>query len=134
MRQTTNKHRWLSFILCLALLAGMALLTIGCNQPQQDGVERQFTLLVVDKEGTETSFSIKTTKGTVGDALVAEGLLEGTEGQYVLYVEKVNGIVADYNTDGTYWAFYINGKLAPTGVDLTNVEDGATYMLKVEKG
>jgi len=36
-------------------------------------------------------------------------------------------------TDQTYWAFYINGEYASTGVDSTNIEEGSTYTFKVEK-
>ena len=50
-----------------------------------------------------------------------------------MYVKKVNGILADYNIDKTYWAFYINGEYAFSGVDTTPVENGATYSFKVEK-
>ena len=69
----------------------------------------------------------------MGDALLELGLIEGEEGAYGLYVKKVNGITADYDTDQTYWAFYINGEMAMTGVDATDVEAGATYSFKVEK-
>ncbi len=53
--------------------------------------------------------------------------------QFADYVKTVNGITADYDTDGTYWAFYVNGEYAMTGVDSTPVEDGAVYAFKVEK-
>ena len=46
---------------------------------------------------------------------------------------KVNGIVADYETDGTYWAFYIGDEYGMTGVDMTEIEAGATYAFKVSK-
>ena len=39
----------------------------------------------------------------------------------------------DYDTDGAYWAFYINGEYAMTGVDATSIEAGASYTLKAEK-
>lgn len=93
-----------------------------------------FTLTVSDKEKNETVFTIRTDERTVGDALVALDLLEGEEGPYGLYIKKVNGITADYETTGTYWAFYINGEYAMTGVDTTEITDGASYELKVEKG
>lgn len=51
----------------------------------------------------------------------------------VLYVKTVNGITADYDTDQTYWAFYVNGEYASTGVDSTPVNEGDTYEFKVEK-
>ena len=60
-------------------------------------------------------------------------LIAGDESEYGLYVKQVNGITADYDVDQTYWAFYINGEMAMTGVDTTDVEAGATYSFKVEK-
>ena len=81
----------------------------------------------------ETKFEIHTDKKTVGEALLEVKLIEGEDGPYGLYVKKVNGITADYDVDQTYWAFYINGEVAMTGVDVTDVEGGATYSFKVAK-
>lgn len=92
-----------------------------------------FTFVVVDGEGNEKNFEIHTDKTTVGEALLELELITGDDGDYGLYVKSVNGITADYDVDGTYWAFYINGEMAMTGVDSTNVEEGATYSFKVEK-
>ena len=127
MKQT-RLQRFLSFALCLVLIAAMALLTVGCNNKRdEDGSEKSFTFIVVDAAGKETKFDITTTKTTVGDALLEEGLIEGEDGQYGLYVKKVNGISADYNVDGAYWSFYVGNDYAQTGVDSTDIEDGATY-------
>ena len=93
----------------------------------------KFNFKVVDKDGSETAFEINTDKKTVGDALIELGLIEGDAGDFGLYVKKVNGILADYDTNGTYWAFYVNGEYAMSGVDTTNVEAGAEYAFKVEK-
>lgn len=93
----------------------------------------RFTFTVTDKDGAETVFAVKTDKETVGDALVELGLIEGEESTYGLYVKKVNGITADYDTDKTYWAFYVNGEYATAGVDSTPVEANAVYSFKVEK-
>lgn len=92
-----------------------------------------FDFVVVDKDGKETKFEIHTDKKTVGEALLEVELIEGEDGPYGLYVKTVNGITADYDVDQTYWAFYINGEMAMTGVDKTDVEVGATYSFKVEK-
>lgn len=93
----------------------------------------QFLFTVVDKDGVETAFEIHTDKETVGDALLTLELIAGEEGEFGLYVKTVNGIVADYDVDATYWAFYVNGEYAMSGVDTTNIEEGAAYMFKVEK-
>lgn len=93
----------------------------------------KFELVVVDKEGSESSYIIKTDKKTVGEALVELDIIEGEDGPYGLYIKTVNGITADYDQDKTYWAFYIDGEYATTGADQTDIEEGVTYTFKVEK-
>lgn len=92
-----------------------------------------FYFTVTDKETRETKFEVHTDKATVGEALQEVKLISGDESAYGLYVKTVNGITADYDTDKTYWAFYINGEYAMTGVDATAVEAGKTYSFKIEK-
>ncbi|MBE6967598.1 MAG: DUF4430 domain-containing protein [Oscillospiraceae bacterium] len=91
-----------------------------------------FTVVTTDLDGKETTHEIKTDAATVGEALIEEGLLKGHTTEYGLYVDEVNGIALDWEKDGKYWAFYINGEYAQTGVDATNVEDGAVYTFKPE--
>ena len=91
-----------------------------------------FTVVTTDLDGKETTHEIKTEAVTVGEALIEEGLLKGHTTEYGLYVDEVNGIALDWEKDGKYWAFYINGEYAQTGVDTTNVEDGAVYTFKPE--
>ena len=93
----------------------------------------EFAFTVIDKEGNETAFAVHTDKEIVGDALLELGLIAGDNGQYGLYVKTVNGITADYDVDQTYWAFYVNGEYATSGVDTTAIEEGMTYTFKVEK-
>ena len=86
------------------------------------------TLIVeVKADDRQVTFTIHTDKTTVGEAMQEHGLLEGEESEYGLYIKKVNGILADYNVDQTYWGFYINGEYAMTGADSTNIEEGVTY-------
>lgn len=96
--------------------------------------ETQFTFVVVDADGNETAFDIHTDKKTVGEALLELQLIAGDDSEYGLYVKTVNGITADYDTDGTYWAFYIDDEYASTGVDTTDITPGSTYAFKVEAG
>ncbi len=73
------------------------------------------------------TFTVKTDKTTVGAALLEHGLIAGDDSEYGLYVKTVNGITADYDVDKSYWAFYINDEYAMTGVDSTEITEGATY-------
>ena len=137
------KNKLFASVLCMVLIVAMALSMTACTnnsaddanagQEQTQLAEQSFAFEVVDKDGNTETFSITTDKTTVGEALLEEGLIAGEDGQYGLYVLEVNGIVADYNIDQTYWAFYVDGAYASSGVDMTNVVDGATYSFKVEK-
>ena len=137
MKQTKRNHCFgLSRILLLVLIAVMALTAAACGgstESEEGGEPKTFTLEVVSLDGETSTFTITTEKATVGEALFDEGLIEGETGAYGLYVKKVNGILADYDVDQTYWSFYINGSYGMTGVDATPVEDGATYAFKIEK-
>ncbi len=93
----------------------------------------QFDFSVIDSGGNEASFEIHTDKTIVGDALTELELIAGDEGQYGLYVTTVNGITLDFDKDGMYWAFYINGEYGMSGVDVTEIENGASYAFKAEK-
>ena len=94
--------------------------------------EKTFTFEIVT-EGKSVTHTIKTDKKTVGEALSEVGLIEGEEGAYGIYVKVVNGVVADYDVDGTYWAFYINGEMAMTGADMTDIVENATYKFEKTK-
>ena len=91
-----------------------------------------FVFTVTDADGNESSFLINTDKTKVGDALLENGLIDGEDGPYGLYVKTVNGKTYDYDTDGKYWAFYVNGEYGMNGVDLTDITEGATYSFKAE--
>ena len=132
-RQNTISIRVLSVVLCTVLIAAMALSMTACTDNNTSAGTATFTFQVVDGDGKQTDFTITTDKATVGEALLDEGLIKGEDGPYGLYVKEVNGITADYDVDGTFWAFYVDGEMAPTGVDTTKVEDGAVYAFKVEK-
>ncbi len=119
-------------ILCLSLIVCLAL--AGCSNEAPKEGEKSFVLVVTDIDGNETTIDIVTDKATVGEALIEKEIISGEEGPYGLYIKTVNGITADYDTDGTYWAFYENGEYALQGIDLTDISDGATYELRVEKG
>ena len=86
----------------------------------------------VKVEEQSVTFTIKTDREFLGEALTDHGLLEGEQGIYGLYVKKVNGILADYDVDGTYWGLYKNGEYSMTGVDTTPISDGEHYELVCE--
>ena len=142
-----SMKKLLSILLCIALIAALALSTVGCSKngntapattAEASGVvsmgegETSFLFNVVDPEGKESHFEIHTDEKTVGAALLSLGLIAGEDSEYGLYVKTVNGVTVDYDTDGKYWAFYVDGEYAATGVDSTDITAGATYTFKAE--
>lgn len=88
------------------------------------------TLVVeVEAEGYSVEFTVNTDAATLGEALLALELITGEDGAYGLYIKTVNGMLADYDTDGTYWAFYQNGEYAMSGVDSTKISGGEHFEL-----
>ena len=94
--------------------------------------ETAFAFEVVLDDGTTTYYNVHTDETTVGAALLGVSLIEGEDSEYGLYVKTVDGITKDYDKDGQYWAFYIDGEYASTGVDSTDIVPGSTYTFKVE--
>ena len=101
------------------------------GQAEDAKVKAEFT--VTGADGESQTFTLEVTDGEkLSDALVEAGLISEEEAA-AGFVTTVNGETADYDTDGTYWGFYINGEYAMTGVDATTLEAGATYAFRVEK-
>ena len=119
-------------LISLLLVMVMVLGLTACGNAEPKATGASFTVVVADLEGKETTFEYTSDKATVGEALIAEGLIEGHETEYGLYVDSVNGIALDWDKDGKYWAFYVDGEYAMTGVDATEITDGAIYAFKPE--
>lgn len=113
-----------------AASVGSAASTSGAVIEKGHG-QTEFALQVIDADGTQTDFAISTDEKTVGAALLQLELISGENGSYGLYVKTVNGVTADEKAK-MYWAFYVDGQYAQTGVDTTNITAGATYTLKLE--
>ena len=137
----------LSKLFCIVLIVAMALCTIGCGTPSTPGYStdviengktygsgaKEFTYKVIDPDGNESTAIIKTDKNTVGEALLELNLIAGDQGEYGLYMTCVNNITLDWEKDAMYWALYVNGEYGLTGIELTEIENGAEYTLKAEK-
>ncbi len=137
-------------VVLFVLITAMALCITACNETPKDDIssapqsssqnvievgsgETKFDFTVIDGGGKETKFLVFTDKKTVGEALQEVELIEGDEGEFGLYVKKVNGITAEYEVDGTYWSFLVNGEYASSGVDTTEINPQDTYAFKVAK-
>ena len=138
MKKLTSIILALTLILCLAACgdtadkAGIWANAVYTENTTLGEGAKTVTLDVTIEDKTVT-FTVKTDADTVGAALLDNGIITGEDGPYGLYIKSVNGVVADYDIDQSYWAFYIDGEYAMSGVDTTEIAEGATYSLVYTK-
>lgn len=131
-----NKNNLLVRIsLIFSIILLVAAVAVGCGEKKNDTPREEctFSFTAVFADGSFEEHTITTTEKTVGDALIANGLIEGEDGAYGLYVKKVCGVVADYDVDRTYWALYVDGAYGTTGVEKLKCSDGLEVEFRVEK-
>lgn len=97
------------------------------------GTGAKTVIVDVVKQEKKVTFTIHTDAKTLGEALTAQGLIEGEDSQFGLYIKKVNGMTADYDIDQSYWGFYQNGEYMMNGVDTTEINGGEHFELVYEK-
>ncbi len=127
----------LSLLLCFLLIAAASLL--GACTPPYNPTSAEIiaektvgeggmtvTVAIIDGENKATRFTVKTDKEKLGEALLENGIVEGVEGSYGLYITSANGILAE----GTAWfAVYVGEEMASTGVDGVTLTAGGSYAL-----
>ena len=89
---------------------------------------------VKDSEGNVTTYEVTTDAEFLRQAMdEAEGLTyDGSDSEFGMMVEVVNGEQAIYAEDNAYWAFYVNGEYGNYGIDSQPVTDGDTYSIVYE--
>ncbi|MBQ4557409.1 MAG: DUF4430 domain-containing protein [Clostridia bacterium] len=120
--------------LVLTLLLLVAAVMVGCGEKDvADAQECTFTFTAVFADGSTEKHEIKTTCATVGEALLAEGLIAGEESATGIYVKTVCGVTADYDIDQTWWGLYVDGEQSMVGADFVNCADVTEVEFRVEK-
>ncbi len=131
--QKTNKRRWwialVALIVVAAILAGLYFL-FRADPPEGD---KTVTVKVVHADQSEKEFTYETDDEYLGELLTEEGLVEGETSEYGMYITKVDGEQAVFETDNAYWALYENGEYASTGADQTVLDNGDEFSLVYTK-
>ncbi len=135
------KHKKSILLVCL-LLAAAAVLALVFHFASAKNVQKgskECSLTVTDDSGTSKTYECSTDAEYLRqlmDELSAdqtqEFSYEGSEGQYGLFINTVNGLTADYDKDHAYWAIYVDGEYAQNGADTQPVNDGDKFELKYE--
>lgn len=126
----SNKKVMIGIAALAAVIVALAVIYYIFREKAVEG-SKSITIEVVNQASESENYQLKTDAEYLRQAMEeAEGLtFSGTESEYGLMVETVNGVTADYNVDGAYWAFYVNGEYCMYGVDTQPVEDGDAFSI-----
>ena len=123
-----NKKLVITIAVIVVLVAAL-LAVYAATRPAAAAGGKTITVTVVHADGTSKDFTYQTDAEYLGEVLVAEGLVEGEDSEYGLYITKVDGEDAIYEKDGSYWALYEGDAYANQSADQTPLTDGGTYSL-----
>lgn len=119
----------LSLVTVLIAVTALSLFSCTSGEKDTDTGEKTITIVVTHKSGDKTEHILTTTASNLGAALAESGFVDGENGQYGFYVNAVDGEVADYNVDGSFWSISQDGEELFTGASDTVIHDGEHYEL-----
>lgn len=129
-KQTSKKKIWLGLGCLVALIAALAVIYSVFGAKPVAG-SKDITIEVINKAQESTLYEVSTEAEYLRQAMEeADGLtFEGTESDYGMMVNTVNGETADYSVDGSYWSFYVNEEYCNYGIDSQPVADGDAFKI-----
>lgn len=130
----TKNKKILGGILGVVLIAALIFVYATFREKPVEG-SKAITIEVINEDKQSTKYDVNTDAEFLQQAMEeAEGLeFSGTEGDFGMMVDTVNGVTADYNTNGAYWAFFVNGGYCNYGISEQPVEDGDAFQIVYTK-
>lgn len=122
-----NFRRISVLILALMMLA-LACLFAACGS-KEDEKKYTITVIVVNDKAEEKTFTVKTDRENLADALLDEKLVSGSDSEWGLVIDTVDGLRADYSVDQSWWALYDDDKMSEVGASSLQLKDGGVYKL-----
>ena len=118
-------------ILLVLVIAAQAVYN-GARPQAQTGT-KTITVEVVHKDESRKEFKITTSAENLRGALDQENLVQGSESEYGLFIETVDGETAD-SANQEWWAVTKDGTMTETGVEGVMIADGEHYELTLTVG
>lgn len=123
-------------------LLGCGALVLACvlvawlymkTRPETSEGMKTIDVVVVHGDRSEALFQYETAAEYLGEVLLENGLAEGTEGVYGLFLTTVDGETADESLQ-QWWCITRAGDSVSTGADQTPIADGEQYELTLMEG
>lgn len=122
----------IAIVALIAAIAVFAGVYFAFGRPDTSAGSKTVTIEVAAPDYSNTH-KIKTDAEFLGDALKEEGIIEGEESQYGLFITSVDSIKAD-DSKQQWWCITKGGADVMTGADITPIADGDTFELTLKEG
>lgn len=120
-------------LIILVVLAAGAYTVYHYLMPKAMEGDKTITISIDHKVGEDKTLTIKTDADYLRGALEQEGLVEGTDSEFGLWVTAIDGEKAD-EAKQEWWGYTKFGEYVETGVDQTPVEDGDSFEFTLNEG
>ena len=127
-----KKKTWIA-VGAVVLVAALMLGAWFAFGPKATAGEKDIVVVVKYADGTAERHEVSTDAEYLREAAGEVLTLEGEMGPYGFTLYSVNGVVADFSKDSSYWAVYVDGEYGQYGLDAQPVADGVEYTFAYEK-
>ena len=127
----SKKTLWI--VLALVLLIAAMVAAWFLFRPSANAGKKTITVEVTHMDGTTNTFEVKTDEEYLGPALENEKLISGTDSEYGLFIDTVDGEYAD-GEQNQWWTFTVNGEFGDYGADQQPIADKDVYAFSVYEG
>ena len=136
MENNTQKHsakKTLLLIAALVIAAAAMFCIYKVFIPKGQTGATEITVTVVHADQSSKDFVYQTDEAYLGAVIEAEGLVEGTDGDYGLFITSVDGETADDSKE-QWWCITKGGESVNTSADQTPIENGDQFELTMMEG
>ena len=127
----SKKTLWI--VLALVVLVAAMVAAWFLFGPSANAGKKTITVEVTHLDGTTNTFEVKTDEEYLGPALENEKLISGTDSEYGLFIDTVDGEYADAE-QSQWWTFTVNGEFGNYGADQQPIADKDVYAFSVYEG
>jgi len=132
-----NKKALMGVVALIVVVIAM-IFVYNALKPQPTQGTKAVKLEVTSADGEQTIYDTKTDAEflkEVMDELAEQGFsYGGAESEFGLMIDTVNGELASFEENGSFWGIYVNGEFANYGISEQPVADGDIFGLAYTAG
>ena len=130
MSKNAKKIIAVTVLLVLVAAAALAYMAFG---PKANAGSKIIEVTVIHGDESQKSFTIRSDAESLREALESEGLIEGEDGPYGIYILTVDGETAD-ESQQQWWCITKGGETVTTGAEDTMIAHGDKYEITLKTG